>query len=97
MSGSRWVKWFQPEGADGEEFAAALYKAREVLAAAESDWFKIHLEWLRKQADAPAVVTADHMAMIQHAVRSNTFKEVRSHLLAQIEKARNFIASSEGG
>lgn len=72
---------------DEEEAVGAEHEAAaSVLAFAELPYFRVHIAWLERQANRP-LPEDDAMKIVKAAVRANTLREVRSHLLREVEQA----------
>ena len=66
---------------DEEAEIAARGRARAVIDWMGREYHKEFMKWLDDEASKPFDIDKDEMRLIKSAVRANTLREVRSHLL----------------
>jgi hypothetical protein len=89
----KWLEWFK-EDERQEIDKAAFQEAIDVLDFSQTPYYGRLLTWLEEQAAQPLVV-GDHLDMVRSAVRANTMREVRRHLLRSVEAALSIKQESE--
>lgn len=67
--------------------AMVLERAAELLAWSEKRYHAVFLTWLREQADAPVDPRRGHVDLVMATARSNAFREIRSKLIDDVERA----------
>ena len=85
---SNLAAWRRDAGARDPEI---FHKAHQVVELSRHKGYEHLLEWLREQADAPVNPKQAHADLIVASARSNTFREVRQHLIQETERAHQAL------
>lgn len=85
--------WMKPFfAAEDEAVSRAESYAAEILDVAERPYFVRLREWLQSEADKPVNISENNLEMVRGVVRANAFKEILSHMTAEIKKAEQVVA-----
>lgn len=90
---SWFADYFKTDEREEKDARAELVEqASAILAFADLPYFRSYCDWLDQQANRPLPV-GDHMEMVKVAVRSNTLREIRQHLLSEVAAAKRALAA----
>jgi hypothetical protein len=73
-----------------------MEEAQQVIAFAMLPYYERYLVWLEREASKPLPI-GDHMEMVKVAVRSNTLREVKEHLIREVRSARAAVSVEREG
>lgn len=76
--------------------SSEVSKASEILAAADMPYFRRLLDYIENEADRPVKIGGSDI-LLESAVRSNTFKEIRQKIRRDIKDAQGLIGSLKHG
>ena len=84
------------EEEEGQQRRVVLEEASQVIAFAMLPYYERYVAWLEREANKPLPI-GDHMEMVKVAVRSNTLREVKEHLIREVRSARATVTAEREG